>query len=59
MTSQKDQWRETTLGPAIKRNPERRERFETESNIEVDTVYSDEDLEQENFQITKDLGYPG
>ncbi len=59
MTSQKDQWRETTLTPAIKRNPERRERFETESNIEVDTVYTDEDLQQENFQTDKDLGYPG
>jgi methylmalonyl-CoA mutase N-terminal domain/subunit len=53
----KQEWRETILAPALKRTAERREKFETSSGLEIDTVYTPEDLV--NFDYTRDLGYPG
>ncbi len=53
----KQKWRETTLASTLKRSPERQDKFETSSNIEVDTVYAPEDLA--NFDCFRDLGYPG
>ena len=55
----KDSWRERTLGPMVKRFPEREERFTTESGIEQDTVYSPEDLGALPFDYDVDLGFPG
>lgn len=58
MTSKsKQEWRETTLVPVIKRAPERQEKFETTSGIEIDTVYTPEDIAE--FNYVSDLGYPG
>ena len=53
----KQEWRETTLASALKRAAERQEKFETSSGLEIDTVYTPEDLV--NFDYTRYLGYPG
>ena len=53
----KQEWRETTLAPALKRAAARRKKFETSSGLEIDTVYTPEDLV--DFNYTRDLGYPG
>jgi len=53
----KQEWHETTLAPAIKRAAERQEKFETSSGVEIDTVYTPEDLP--DFDYVRDLGYPG
>jgi len=53
----KRKWRETTLASTLKRAPERQEKFETSSGMDIDTVYTPEDLV--NFDYARDLGYPG
>jgi methylmalonyl-CoA mutase N-terminal domain/subunit len=53
----KQEWHETTLAPAVKRAAERQEKFETSSGVEIDTVYTPEDLP--DFDYVRDLGYPG
>src|SRR3990172_5313834 len=55
-STSKEQWQQGTLGPAVRRNPER-EHFETTSGIELDTLYAPEDLA--SFDYQRDLGYPG
>ena len=60
MTSQsKDQWKERTLSPVTARRPERRERFATESGLELEPVYSPEDLKAAGHDGSRDMGYPG
>ena len=44
MLENKKEWVANTLAPAIKRAPERQERFETESGIELDPLYASEDI---------------
>ena len=53
----KQQWRKTTLDSALERAAERQEKFETSSGMEIDAIYTPEDLV--NFDYTRDLGYPG
>jgi methylmalonyl-CoA mutase N-terminal domain/subunit len=53
----KQEWREATLASTLKRAPERQEKFETSSGVEIDTVYTPEDLL--NWDYARDLGYPG
>jgi methylmalonyl-CoA mutase N-terminal domain/subunit len=53
----KQEWRETILASALKRAAERQEKFETSSSLEIDTVYTPEDLA--DFDYTRDSGYPG
>ncbi|OIP27806.1 MAG: methylmalonyl-CoA mutase [Chloroflexi bacterium CG_4_9_14_3_um_filter_45_9] len=58
MTSKtKQEWRENCLAPVVKRSPERQNKFETTSDIELDTVYTSEDLT--GFDYLEDSGYPG
>ena len=52
----REKWQETTLEPAIARFPERRERFETGSGIEVESVYTPADV---GVDYLEDLGFPG
>ncbi len=60
MTSRnKEEWRKNTLEPTISRLPERQERFRTSSDIELDTLYTSEDLESSDFGYQQNLGYPG
>jgi len=53
----KQEWREKVLEPMLKRAPERQDRFCTSSGIELDPVYTQEDLS--GFDYGRDLGYPG
>jgi methylmalonyl-CoA mutase N-terminal domain/subunit len=55
----KKEWIENTLEPSVRRFPERQERFETESGLEVEAVYAPSDLEEAAFEYGRDLGYPG
>ena len=59
MSTSKREWQEKTLDPALQRNPERQARFETESGIPQDTVYTAQDLEDAGLEPQRDLGYPG
>ena len=56
-SSNKQEWRDNSLGPLKKRSGERRENFETDSGLEVDTLYTPEDLG--DFDYREKLGYPG
>ncbi len=53
----KQEWHDSTLAPVLKRFPERQERFETTSGIEIDTFYGPEDVS--GFDYIRELGYPG
>ena len=55
----KKQWVKETLEPAVKRFPERREKFLTDSGLNIDPLYSPEDLQAQGLDYDKDLGYPG
>ncbi len=60
MTSRsKEEWREKTLAPSVKRYPEREGYFCTESGMEQDTLYCPQDLESDGADYHRDLGYPG
>ena len=56
-SNSKQEWNDSTFGPVKKRFGERRDRFETDSGLEVDTVYTPEDLK--GFEYADALGYPG
>ncbi len=53
----KEEWRQGTLAPTLKRFPERGEHFETSSGLAIDGLYTPEDLG--GFGYARDLGYPG
>ncbi len=55
----KKEWREKTLGPVVKRRPERLDAFATESDLPLETVYAPDDLSGDAFDYARDLGYPG
>ncbi len=52
----KREWEETTLANSLKRFPERQEKFQTSSGIEILTAYAPEDLA--DFDYSTALGYP-
>ena len=54
----KKQWLEETLRPAIEKYPERRERFLTDSGIDIDPLYGPGDHEAGTGYL-RDLGFPG
>jgi methylmalonyl-CoA mutase N-terminal domain/subunit len=53
----RDRWRETLRAKALRAAPERRERFETSSGIEVRDLYTPADLA--GLDEDRDLGRPG
>lgn len=53
----KRQWQQETLGPALKRSPQRQDSFPTSSGLELDATYTPEDLG--GFDYQQALGYPG
>ena len=57
MARSRREWEENTLEPLKKRFGERQERFETESGLDVDTVYAPEDGGGSEY-VAK-VGYPG
>jgi methylmalonyl-CoA mutase N-terminal domain/subunit len=59
MSRSKEEWRKNTLDPAVQRFPERQESFQTDSELEIDTVYSPEDLPQKDGNYIRNVGYPG
>jgi len=56
-SSSKQEWRETTLASTLKRAAERQDKFETSSGLEIEPVYTPEDLA--GFDYPRDSGYPG
>ena len=55
----KKQWQRDTLEPQIKRFQERRGKFETDSGLEIDSLYSPEDLQSQGLDYNNDLSFPG
>jgi methylmalonyl-CoA mutase N-terminal domain/subunit len=53
----KREWSDNTLGPLKQRFGERRERFETDSGLEVDAAYTPED--RDGADDGEKVGYPG
>ena len=53
----KREWGENTLDPLKRRSGEREQRFETESGLKIDALYTPEDLD--GFDYGDRLGYPG
>ncbi|WP_096393191.1 methylmalonyl-CoA mutase [Halorubrum trapanicum] len=53
----KESWEAETLDPTLDRHGERKERFATVSNREVDRLYTPEDVADLDYET--DLGFPG
>ena len=53
----KDVWEEETLDPVLDAYGERKSRFATVSNLEVDRLYTPEDVDDIDYE--EDLGFPG
>jgi methylmalonyl-CoA mutase N-terminal domain/subunit len=56
-TKNKREQQKVTAAPTIKRYPERQERFETSSGIDISPVYTPDDMPDFNYHSA--LGYPG
>jgi methylmalonyl-CoA mutase N-terminal domain/subunit len=54
-----ERWRSDTRVRAVRAAPERRERFTTTSDIEIDDVYTAVQLDELGFNPAIDLGLPG
>jgi len=52
-------WEEKCLKRALEDRPERKERFLTDTGLEVKRVYTPRDLSEMDFDYVKDLGFPG
>ena len=57
MSKSKQEWQDTTLASVQKGHSERRDKFGTTSGIEIQPVYTPEDLP--DFDHVRQLGYPG
>jgi methylmalonyl-CoA mutase N-terminal domain/subunit len=55
--SERDRWEEETLDPVLDAHGERKERFATVSNLEVDRLYDPTDVADLDYD--EDLGQPG
>ncbi|WP_128478033.1 acyl-CoA mutase large subunit family protein [Halorussus pelagicus] len=53
----KEEWEEETLDPVLDAYGERKDRFATVSNLEVDRLYTPEDVADVDYD--EDLGFPG
>ena len=58
-SNDKQQWRRRVLDPALKARAQRRDAFVTESGLDVDAVYADDDLSGVGFNHERNLGNPG
>ncbi len=56
-SSNKDEWSKNTLGPVKKRFGERRDSFESDSGLEIDTTYGPDNMT--DFDYEDRTGYPG
>ena len=59
MSSRKEEWREKTLSPLLRRFPNRKEAFDNSSEIEIDEIYCPEDIDPSTYQFEQDINYPG
>jgi methylmalonyl-CoA mutase N-terminal domain/subunit len=55
----RERWRKSTRAKAVGQAPERRERFATSSDIEIQDLYTAADLDAIEFDPDRDLGFPG
>ena len=55
----KKEWESQTLGPLVRKHGERRETFVSESGIEQDPILTPNDLNSDEFDYHKNVGYPG
>ena len=55
----KQQWVKETLKPTVERFPERQEAFQTDSGLAIDSLYVPADLEAQEPDYSRDIGYPG
>jgi len=53
----REEWKADTLDPVLEKHGERKDRFATVSNHEVDRLYTPEDVEDIDYE--EDLGFPG
>src|SRR5260370_26152925 len=54
----KHKWEESTLKPSLKKAPERLERFDTSSEIEVERLYTPIGSDKDTYYQDK-VGFPG
>ena len=59
MSHSKDEWGKNTLNPARQKFPERQERFQTDSRLEIEALYTPEDLGHQGSHYLENLGFPG
>jgi len=57
LEAERRRWEATTLRQALERQPERRERFSTISDVEVGRLYTPADVA--DLDYLRDLGFPG
>ena len=57
VTTARQAWEDSILGKDLSRSPERKERFETTSGIEIKRVYTNEDTQDCDYQ--EKLDFPG
>jgi len=55
----KEEWEQGPVREALSRQKERKERFQTDSGIEVKALYTPLDLEEIGFDYAQNLGFPG
>lgn len=53
------QWKQSLVKETLSSQKERKERFQTESGIEIDRLYHPLHLEEMGYEYEKDLGFPG
>ena len=58
-SSNQEEWEAQTLNPTVSRFPQRKDRFVTDSGIEIDALYGPEGSPGHDFDYSRDLGYPG
>ena len=58
-SSNQEEWEAQTLNPSVSRFPQRKDRFLTDSGIEIDPLYGPEGSQGHDFDYSRDLGYPG
>ena len=56
-SNNKAEWRENILTPLVRKRPERQDKFENSSGVELDALYCPEDIA--DIRYAQQLGYPG
>ena len=59
MSTNKQEWQDSTLSRVTQRFPERREQFATDSGLDLDAVYTPEDGTPGGAEYVNAIGYPG